>query len=355
MIDYSTFKAEDFLLDDHFIDYCKNKTEDKFLWKSLSNEYPGMEMEMDKAIKLFEIMNLKTSPEEKEEELKKLKAVISFFENSGESFRPIKPKTNFFRIKYFVAAAIILGIIVAGSIWYNTAIIKQNLLQEYSLDQFKTTITSPFDDRKEVTLPDGSTVLLNYGSTIKVDENYNAQDRRIFLEGEAFFTVHPDKKRPFTVLTEHSKTTALGTSFKVKDYPGEDFSTVMLATGKVKVVAVTKQKKQEEFILIPGKQLTIDRAGNSIPVSFSQQQLTDWRNIQINFEGADLSEITKEVEFYYGVQIVQQNQPENQVALTGKFYDKPLKDVLEAISYTNKLTYTQKQNTVYIHFNDGLK
>ena len=354
MIDYSSFKAEDFLLDDRFIDYCKNKTDSDFR-ESLLKNHPGIETEINKATQLFEMMSLKTSPEEKVVELNKLKAVLSYSDNKQEDVPVVKSKINFYRLKNFVAAAIILGIIAAGSIWYNTTFNKQNTPQEYSLNQFTTIIPSPFDERKEVTLPDGSTVLLNYGSTIKLENNYNQKERRVILEGEAFFTVQPNTKKPFTVLTKHSQTTALGTSFKVKDFPGENSSNVMLATGKVRVFPVTMQKEEKEFILFPGKQLTIDQAGNSFPADFSQQQLSDWKNIQINFESADLATIIREVEYYYGVRMVLQNEPGNQVALTGKFYEKSLKDVLEAISYTNKLTYTQKQNTVYIYFNNGLK
>ncbi len=354
MTDYSTFKAEDFLLDDRFIDYCKNRNDNNFR-ESLIKNNPIIETEVNKAVELFEILSVSTSPEEKEVELKRLKASLSSSDNKLNQLPIINSKFNFGRFKNFAAAAIILGIIAVGSFWYTTIFNKQNSIQEYSLQQFKSTITSPFDDRKEVVLPDGSIILLNYGSTINVEENYNEQNRRVFLEGEAFFTIQPDTKRPFTVLTKHSQTTALGTSFKVKDFPGDNYSNVMLATGKVKVVTVTKQKEQTEIILMPGNQLTIDQAGNSIPNTFSQEQLTDWKNIQINFEGADLPSIIKEVEYYYGVHIILQNEPRNEVALTGKFHDKSLKDVLKAISFTNKLSYTQQQNTVYIHFNDELK
>ena len=355
MIDYSTFKAEDFLLEDDFIDYCKNKNEHKEFWEALSKKHPGIEIEINKALRLFEIISLKTSSEEKELELTKLKAVLLSSKPVEEPARPIRIETNFNRIKYFVAAAIILGIIAAGSIWYNSALFKQDVQQEYSLEQFKMSIIAPSDARKEVVLPDGSTVLLNYGSTIRVEENYNEKDRRIYLEGEAFFTVQPDTKRPFTVLSKFSQTTALGTSFKVKDFPGDHFSNVMLVTGKVKVVPVTKQKNHEEFTLNPGQQLTFDQSGKAIAGTFIQQQFADWKNNHIIFEGADLSAIMRNIEFYYGVKIVLQNEPKNRVALTGQFENKPLKDVLEAISYTNKLTYSQKQNTIYIHFNEGLK
>ena len=354
MIDYSSFMAEDFLLDDRFVDYCKNKTDSDF-WESLLKDDPGIETELNKAIQLFEIMSLKTSPEEKEVELNKLKAVLSSSENKQEDVPAVKSKIKLYRFKNFAAAAIILGIIAAGSFWYNTSINRHKTRQEYSLNQFNLIIAAPSDDRREVKLADGSTVLLNYGSTIKVEDNYNEKDRRIFLEGEAFFTVQPNAKRPFTVLTKHSETTALGTSFKVKDVPGENCANIMLATGKVNVLPLKNQNEGEEFILLPGNQLTIDQSEGFLPATFSQQQLTNWKNIQINFEGTELASIIREVEYYYGVRMVLQNEPQNQVALTGKFYEKSLKDVLEAISFTNKLTYTQKQNTVYIHFNNEFK
>lgn len=354
MIDYSSFKAEDFLLDVQFIDYCKNRN-DSYFRESVIKKHPGIENEIDTAIEMFDLISFKASPKEKEVELNKLKAVLSSSDRKHTQSPVVKSTFNFGRFKNFAVASIILGIIAAGSIWYNSTFNTQNSAQEYSLNQFNNIITSPFDNRREVALPDGSTVLLNYGSTIKVEDNFNAKARRVFLEGEAFFTIQPDTKRPFTVITTYSQTTALGTSFKVKDVPGKKSANIMLATGKVKVVSATKQKEQQEFILTPGNQLTINQSGNTIPATFSQQQLADWRNIQINFEAADLATIIREVEYYYGVKILLQNEPQNQVALTGKFYDKSLKDVLEAISFTNKLTYTQKKNTVYIEFKDKLK
>ena len=351
MADYSSFKAEDFLLDDRFIDYCKNRN-DKDFREMLEKNHPEIDGEVVKAIEMYDLISLKATSRQKEVELNNLKTVLSSIDKSNES-NPARSKTRFHRINYFVAAALLLGIIAAGSIWYNSTFKTQNKVQEYSLKQFNTILTSPVDDRREVTLPDGSTIVLNYGSTIKVEDGFNEKNRRVFLQGEAYFIVETNIKKPFTVITNHSQTTALGTSFKIKDVPGENSANIMLATGKVNVLAGT-QKEQQAFILTPGNQLTINQSGKAIPATFSQQQLTGWKNIQINFESADLATIIRQVEYYYGVKIVLQNEPQSPIALTGKFYDKSLKDVLEAISFTNKLTYRQKENTVFIEFKNQL-
>src|SRR5690606_4549797 len=73
-----------------------------------------------------------------------------------------------------------------------------------------------------IKLPDGSTVLLNTGSTLDFPEAFDAQTREVRLSGEAFFNIREDQARPFVVHTGALKTTVLGTSFNVKAYEGED-------------------------------------------------------------------------------------------------------------------------------------
>ena len=180
MIDYSSFKAEDFLLDDRFIDYCNNRNDNGFR-ATLEKNHPGIKREIDKALEMFDLISLKASPQEIVEELNKLTAALNSTDITHRQSPVVKSTFNFGRLKNIAVAAIILGIIAAGSIWYNSTFNTQNTAQEYSLNQFNTITTSPFDDRREISLPDGSKVLLNYGSTIKVEDSYNVEARRVFL------------------------------------------------------------------------------------------------------------------------------------------------------------------------------
>lgn len=90
------------------------------------------------------------------------------------------------------------------------------------------------------TLPDGSKVKLAKNTTV----TYNGRD--ITLTGDAIFTVHQDKTRPFTVHAGGVSTTALGTVFEVDDR--KDVR-VHLFSGKV----VVRKEGAKDLYLTPGQ------------------------------------------------------------------------------------------------------
>lgn len=87
------------------------------------------------------------------------------------------------------------------------------------------------------TLPDGSKVWLNTNSQISYSPTFK-KDRKLTLQGEAYFIVTHDKQHPFTVLTKRINTEVLGTSFNVKEQNSDVIVTV--ATGKVKMTEASK-------------------------------------------------------------------------------------------------------------------
>ncbi|HVX01306.1 MAG TPA: FecR domain-containing protein, partial [Candidatus Babeliaceae bacterium] len=72
--------------------------------------------------------------------------------------------------------------------------------------------TTAQHERKRVVLSDSSVIFLSPGSSIKVQQPFPKNKRDIVLSGEAFFEVAQDPLRPFTVITDNIRTTALGTS-----------------------------------------------------------------------------------------------------------------------------------------------
>lgn len=54
-------------------------------------------------------------------------------------------------------------------------------------------ICSGLWSKASMTLPDGTKVWLNSASRLSYDNKYNDEERRIYLDGEAYFEVHPDK------------------------------------------------------------------------------------------------------------------------------------------------------------------
>ncbi len=111
--------------------------------------------------------------------------------------------------------------------------------------QQPTTITVPAGKHAGATLPDGSVVELNSGTTLSFPRQFNAwpflpADRRIVhLQGEAFFKVKPTD-RPFIVETFNARVEVLGTQFNVRARADRDTggTQVTLAEGRVRIQAV---------------------------------------------------------------------------------------------------------------------
>ena len=87
----------------------------------------------------------------------------------------------------------------------------------------------------QVALADGSTVALAPNSRLRYPVKFEAPERVVTLEGEAFFEVFHDRQHPFRVLTNQLETLVLGTSFTVRAYPGQAEATVRVRTGRVQV------------------------------------------------------------------------------------------------------------------------
>ncbi|MEM9687654.1 MAG: FecR domain-containing protein, partial [Bacteroidota bacterium] len=82
-------------------------------------------------------------------------------------------------------------------------------------------IATQTGDRKKVTLPDGSTVILNAESSLTYPKNFTDSIRQVTLTGEAFFDIKRNTTQPFIVKTEYLSVKVLGTAFNVKSYSGD--------------------------------------------------------------------------------------------------------------------------------------
>lgn len=140
-----------------------------------------------------------------------------------------------------------------------------------------------------IALPDGTTVILNSGSTLLYPERFEGKGRDVFLTGEACFTVAKDKKHPFTVHADDFHVRALGTCFNVNAHPENDIFTASLIEGSVKV---TFNHENDQFILSPNEQLSYNRLTGKASVSRrGADEMTAWQRGELIFSNATLPEI----------------------------------------------------------------
>lgn len=130
-------------------------------------------------------------------------------------------------------------------------------------------------ERARVTLPDGSTVLLNAASKIRISDNYVSGERTIDLDGEALFTVVPKTSSPFTVNAGSGSVKVLGTTFMVRHYPTDTATLVAVKDGKVSVQSSVLTANQEVNVM--GSQISAVRTAGGHRFSFATGvlELTD--------------------------------------------------------------------------------
>ena len=151
-------------------------------------------------------------------------------------------------------------------------------------------------------LPDGSMVVLNYGSKLTFAPGFdNSATREVYLEGQAFFDIHHDPSRQFIVHTDKVSVTVLGTAFNVKAVKGEQDITVTVARGKVKV---SDQNKTLD-LLRPDQQIVYDRLkGNAVKNIIHAGDFLQWKDQEdLVIENVTFEETAKLLEDKFKVPI----------------------------------------------------
>jgi ferric-dicitrate binding protein FerR (iron transport regulator) len=194
----------------------------------------------------------------------------------------------------------------------------------------------------KISLPDGSTVWLNAGSSIEYPENFSDTLRKIKLIGEAYFDVHKDSLRPFIVEAGHLKTTVLGTSFNISNYAEDEVAEVSLVTGKLNVV----QENNSE-ILLPGNEVLFNKSNSHfMKHSVDINKMARWKEGILVFDHEALHSVVAQLERWYDIRINFSGEPLPDWKFTGTFDNESLRNVLEVLCFGKNLNYKIKNKEV---------
>jgi len=207
--------------------------------------------------------------------------------------------------------------------------------------------TTAYGEKLNFKMPDGSLVWLNAGSELQYPESFDSLERVVHLKGEAYFEVQSDKDWPFRVISENLTTTALGTSFNVKE-EDDGVMSISLLTGKVKV---ENGLTAENVLLLPGQQLNYSQESKKTLIGpFEESRVLGWKYGLLQFHNATFDKVRTELEKWYGVKIKVTGQPPRKWKLTGVYQDQNLEMVLKRISYIEQLDFTINEKNVHIKF-----
>lgn len=158
------------------------------------------------------------------------------------------------------------------------------------------------DRREQVTLPDGSKVWLNSGSTLIYPSTFTMAERGVYLNGEGFFEVTKDAEHPFVVNTRFLKMRVLGTTFNVSAYPDDKQVKTTLETGALKVSLLNDTTIS--YYLKPDDQLVYIPSTNKVEyVKVKASDYSDWRMGGLFFNNTDFEYAMQIIERTYGVKV----------------------------------------------------
>ncbi len=213
-----------------------------------------------------------------------------------------------------------------GSVAYDLAG-EQGKSQRQSKEM--NTLHTPKGGNFQLTLPDGTSVSMNAGSSLSYPLRFGSTERRVTLVGEAYFDVAHDAERPFHVVSGDIDVQVLGTKFNMMAYRDEPGAAVTLETGRV---AVSQQGGRHSLTLEPGEQAYADATS---PVMKKRKvDLIDalaWKNGYFSFESQEITTIMNNVARWYDCDIVFQG------TLSARKYSgriartRPLREVLASL------------------------
>lgn len=199
-----------------------------------------------------------------------------------------------------------------------------------------------------VTMPDESKVTINQNTKLFYRaRQYNADERKIDFQGEGYFDIVPDEKKPFTIYTKHVKVMVYGTKFNLSAHEKDSFAELILEQGHLKLTAL---KTNLTIGLKPGQKAIVDNRTGEIQV-FSNQDLTYiaiWKDHKIHFENEKLEKVIYRIEQIYDISITIANKDLLQDLFTGTIPTNNLQVTLNIICETYKMEYTMKDTKLHL-------
>lgn len=214
---------------------------------------------------------------------------------------------------------------------------------EYS----QITRATNWGQQHDVTLPDGSIVRLNAGSSISYPEQFERAERVVQLSGEAFFDVVKNSEAPFVIHTEEVTTTVLGTSFNINTHD-ENNVIVTVATGKVRVSA----NSDSDVVVTSTQQAVYNKKTKHMRTQkVNLAEYLDWKDGILRFEDVTIAEAATKLQQWYNVTIKVLNDDIANCRFSGKFNNETLPTVLESLAnLKSNMKYTVLENAE-IHIN----
>ena len=265
----------------------------------------------------------------------KLKQIQNHIHNKIRKEENQKSKSLVNRVLYVysrAAAILLLPLIIAVYLGYTQFKIQSEIPGDQKTG---TTIFAPLGSRVSFNLPDGTTGMLNSGSTLTYSTPFSG-NRKVNLTGEAWLEVQHDEKHPFEITSGSSTVKVLGTKFNISAYPTENYVEVVLQEGKVEYL---NREASIDVDMFPQERLVF-QAGQISKSITDVDKYNSWTEGKLVFRGDPMSEVARRIERWYNVKVELSDKQLEKYTFRATFIDDSLEDVLRFLSMTSPIKYT---------------
>ncbi|MEM9672594.1 MAG: FecR family protein [Cyclobacteriaceae bacterium] len=340
---YQNYQVSDFVADDFFRRWVLSPDkETKAYWKAWCKQRPDKVPIIQQACTLVLMTNIEPVNYTEQDRLETWKNINQSLDKNKTSPALLPKPESRSAFRWIKLAAALTGFLLISIYAINTHF---DRVEEYRTG-YSEVITIP--------LPDGSTVMLNANSTLQVSSRWQ-QQREVWLEGEAFFTVEKSLKpsnqqevtyRKFTVHAGEVAVEVLGTRFNVQNRP--QTTQVILEEGAV-ALKHDAQNNQNSIQLYEGEIATYFPNNDSFKRELvDTESLLSWKESMHVFKATSLSEVAQTIENIYGHRVRVSAEVKKR-RFSAKVPYGQIDLLLELLSESLDLHIEQSENLILIH------
>ncbi len=221
---------------------------------------------------------------------------LSYKKEDENKSKRISRKLSFYKI----AAIIMFGLLVGSTVYILTG----NRLKANQEQIFYTDIYVPKGEKSELTLSDGTRIFINADTKVSVPSNFSNKNRRLWIEGEAYFNVKHNSRDVFIVETPSINVEVLGTSFDLSCYADDEIVTTVLDEGSVRFSGANNLKVNGA-LLKPGETARYHKASGVFKIEETKEEgfASAWKEGQLKFKDIPFHELARKIERLYNVEI----------------------------------------------------
>lgn len=204
-------------------------------------------------------------------------------------------------------------------------------------------LITPRGGEYAVVLSDGTKVWLNAESELKYPVVFLKSERKVYLKGEAYFSVKKQNGQPFIVCSDQASITVLGTEFNVRNYEHE-----AIATTLVKGSVAISNAGGREYQLLPDQQAVIEHDEVNIR-KVEVIHYIAWKDGYFVYQDKSLDYILRELSRWYDFTYFYQNASLTDLVLTAKLrkFDS-VDQIFDILSETGRFKFVIKGKSVTV-------